>query len=36
MNDRTLTLTLILLITLAILWTNGKLQAVLNAAYGAK
>lgn len=34
MNNRALTFALLLMITLAVLWTNGKLQALLNAAFG--
>lgn len=34
MNSKTLTIALIITITLAVLWTNGKLAALLNAAFG--
>jgi hypothetical protein len=34
MNSRSLTITLIILILLAVLWTRGGLQKILNAALG--
>lgn len=34
MSSKTLTLTLLVLITLAVLWTSGKLQNVLQVAFG--
>ncbi len=34
MNSRTLTISLLVAITLAVLWTSGKLQGILQAAFG--
>lgn len=35
MTSRSMTLTLLILITLAVLWAQGKLQKIFNAAFGA-
>lgn len=34
MNSKTLTIALLVAITLAVLWANGKLPALLNSAFG--
>lgn len=35
MNSRNMTIALLILITLAVMWTKGKLQKILEAAFGA-